>query len=269
VSAVVDETYYRLHDRGADRVANVPTWRWGLEDINTSAMRCRMRAPGSRGGRALGADIVLIGERYVLYYTAHGADGRLASASRRRRGWTNLSLRPTRRGLSGERSSGLSDPSVTVTDGDVVLLYKNLGAQQIDGQSLTTDGLRTDGAVTTLLNPDALWQAGLVENPTLVRLGGTWFLAYSARDGEPRLRNRLGSATARSGRVARWRRRPSPVCPTGWADRADDGSSNPIVVHADARGRPTPAAIAMYTGRLTLTAYGPTVGSRACRSVPP
>jgi hypothetical protein len=269
----LDGAYYAFTTNAAvpTGVANVPTWRsWDLK--TWEYVGDALPDAGSwvtQAGEHWAPDVALVGDRYVLYYTAHGPDGRLcigvATSSRLDEPFVPSDAAVV---CPSTSSSGLIDPSVTVTGTDVVLLYKNLGSQQIVGQSMTADGLRTDGAVTTILNPDASWQGDLVENPSLVRVNGFWLLAYSARDWRT------------ADYVTGWAVCESPLGPCrnggilldgqsglagpGGLTLLDDGSSSPIVVfHAWTRavGYEAGGYRALYTGRLALGAYGPTIVS--------
>jgi beta-xylosidase len=80
---------------------------------------------------------------------------------------------------------GSIDPHPFVdTDRTAYLLWKADGnaigrASTLFSQRLRPDGLALEGQATPLLHNDAAWEAPLVENPALVRVGGRYVLLYS------------------------------------------------------------------------------------------
>jgi beta-xylosidase len=80
---------------------------------------------------------------------------------------------------------GSIDPHPFVdTDGTAYLLWKADGnaigrASTLFSQRLRPDGLALEGQATPLLHNGAAWEAPLVENPALARVGGRYVLLYS------------------------------------------------------------------------------------------
>jgi len=83
---------------------------------------------------------------------------------------------------------GAIDPSVFVdTDGTPYLLWKSDGnccklPTVIYSQQLSPDGLSVAGDPVELLTATESWEADLVEGPSMVRQGSTYFLFYSANN---------------------------------------------------------------------------------------
>ncbi len=81
---------------------------------------------------------------------------------------------------------GAIDPGIFVTpDGVVHLLYKNDGnccglPTSIWSVPLSSDGLSPAGEPTRLITADQPWEGGLIEGPSMVSDGGTFYLFYSA-----------------------------------------------------------------------------------------
>ena len=80
---------------------------------------------------------------------------------------------------------GSIDPSVvTDTDGTTWLLYKNDGnccghPTSLWSQELAPDGLSTVGGPNRLLTAEQDWEGGLIEAPSMIIDGGTYYLFYS------------------------------------------------------------------------------------------
>jgi len=82
---------------------------------------------------------------------------------------------------------GAIDPSVFVDHGRPELLWKADGnccglPTTIYSQPLTADGLATAGPATTLITDDQAWENHVVEGPSMVQVGSTYELFYSAND---------------------------------------------------------------------------------------
>ena len=125
---------------------------------------------------------------YVLFYTVREPQaGRqaisVATASAPGGPYIDASAGPLVYQLS---MGGSIDPSPFVdVDGTAYLLWK-ADANALDQpsslwiQPLSADGLAPAGAPTRLLGYDAAWEEPLIEAPSLVHDGGTYYLFYSA-----------------------------------------------------------------------------------------
>jgi hypothetical protein len=116
--------------------------------------------------------------RYLAYWGAARADGRpciaLSTAPRAEGPWTY-------RGRVTCPPSGAIDAS-TFRDGDgsLWLLWKAMGwGRGIYAQRLSADGLHVAGASQLLIQPDADWEQGVTEGPSVVFAGGHYLLFYA------------------------------------------------------------------------------------------
>ena len=149
----------------------------------------REALPGLPGWAAQNAALVWApsvlarGERYVLYYTVGAADGRHC---------ISVATSDDPAGPFVDRSSGpfvcadpggAIDPSPFVAeDGRVFLQWKNIDEDVIVASELTGDGLQLAGAPHRLIGADQMWEAGVVEGPSMVAADGRFYLFYSAND---------------------------------------------------------------------------------------
>lgn len=84
-------------------------------------------------------------------------------------------------------AGGAIDPSPFVDRGRLFLLWKVDGNSDglptmIMSQPMSADGLTTAGPPTELISADQTWEAGIVEGPSMVRVGGRYELFYSANN---------------------------------------------------------------------------------------
>jgi beta-xylosidase len=126
--------------------------------------------------------------RYVLYYAVRSALGALeaisvATSEHPGGPFTDTSAGPL---IYQQAQGGSIDPSPFVdADGTAYLLWKE-DANAIHQpsslwiQQLAADGLSLVGQPTALLRYDAAWENPLIEAPSVVLEGGTYFLFYSA-----------------------------------------------------------------------------------------
>ena len=186
----VDGTYHAYATNTAD--ANVQTltsknlvdWKRGpdaLPKVGKWAYTGKTWAPEV---------LALDGGRYVLYYTANGADvgkqciGRAVSTSPGGP-FTDDNPRPL---VCQDDEGGSIDPSpFRDEDGTLYLLWKNDGnccglPTYLYAQRLDETGRRLVGKPARLAREDAAWEGSLVEAPTLWREGDRLFLFYSAND---------------------------------------------------------------------------------------
>jgi Glycosyl hydrolases family 43 len=126
---------------------------------------------------------------YVVYYTVREAASQRQCISRAAAASPAGPFRDDSTGpLLCQRDLGGSiDPTPFVdADGRAFLLWKSEGlggmAPTIWSQQLTTDGLALSGTAQPLLSVDRAFERGVVEAPTLLREGSTYFLLYAAAD---------------------------------------------------------------------------------------
>lgn len=104
----------------------------------------------------------------------------------------------------GFEARGVFNPAVVVANGRFVMLYRAQDAQGVSrlGFATSTDGVTFTREPTPALSPEAEYErGGGVEDPRLVRIGGTYYLTYTAYNGKDA---QLALATSRDLRV--WER---------------------------------------------------------------
>jgi arabinan endo-1,5-alpha-L-arabinosidase len=133
------------------------------------------------------------GITYLIYFTARlriGDSGGIqcigaAAAIQPEGPYNPLGDQPV---VCQQDEGGSIDPAVFIDDdGSRYLLWKNdgnaySGRTWIYIQPLADDGLNLTGEAVRLLEQSAVWEGPLVEGPTLIREGDTYFLFYSAND---------------------------------------------------------------------------------------
>jgi len=129
-------------------------------------------------------EIHRVGTHFVAYFSARGADGKLAigaAAAAAATGPFTALAAP----LVHDANMGLIDASeFTASDGSAYLLWKEDGnavgkPTPIHAQPLAADGLSLTGAPSTLITNDQAWEGAVVEGPWLVAHGGAYWLFYS------------------------------------------------------------------------------------------
>jgi arabinan endo-1,5-alpha-L-arabinosidase len=131
--------------------------------------------------------VTYIGDQWVLAFTAnHEASGRQC---------IGVATSPTIGGpytpapdplMCDLGKGGSIDPSFVIDDtGAYWLLYKDDGnccglPTTLHSVLLTGDGTQLAGSPATLVTADQPWEEGLVEAPTMRRVGDRWLLLYSA-----------------------------------------------------------------------------------------
>jgi beta-xylosidase len=159
--------------------------------VAASSPYCRLAAlPSWAAANATWAPAVLQRDGgYVVYYTVREAASQRQCISRAVAASPAGPFRDDSTGpLLCQRDLGGSiDPSPFVdADGRAFLLWKSEGlggtAPTIWSQRLTTDGLALSGTAQRLLSVDRAFERGVVEAPTLLREGSTYFLLYAAAD---------------------------------------------------------------------------------------
>jgi beta-xylosidase len=159
--------------------------------------------PGSKG-LTWAPEVARVPAGFVMYYTGRAAElGRqcisVAVAQRPEGPFTDDSAGPL---VCQRQLGGSIDPHRFVdADGVTWLLWKNDGnaigrPTDLWAQRLSGDGLKVTGTPRRLgLRNDQPWEGDLIEAPTVVREGGTYYLIYSANSYDSE-RYAVGYATA-------------------------------------------------------------------------
>lgn len=192
--------------------------------------------------------VLPLGARYVMYYTAHHAE--------LDRQCISVAVADSPGGPFTDNSSGplvcqldrfgSIDPSPFVApDGKLYLLWKsedNAGGRQTHlwGQRLSADGLSLTGSVSRLLSATEAWQSGIIEGPSMIRAGKTFYLFYGAGNwssstagiGYALCSGPLGPCSNQS-RSAPWLgARPGALGPSGPATFTDTSGALRFAYHA-------------------------------------
>jgi xylan 1,4-beta-xylosidase len=135
-------------------------------------------APRGTAGNYWAPEIVQWPGGFLAFYSASRVHGKpcigVAQAAQAEGPWRD-------RGHALCWPHGIIDPQpVTDVDGSRWLLFKGMGtggslyAMRFDEQKL-----RAYGPATRLLGPDAKWEQGVTEGPSLIQHGGAFYLFYS------------------------------------------------------------------------------------------
>ncbi len=191
-------------------------------------------------------EIHRIGNRWLAYWSARGADGKLAigaaSADDPLGPYTALA-----QPIVPATTVGLIDANAFVANGTAYLVWKEDGNAQsaptpIRARQLGADGLSVTGATSTLITNTLAWEGNLVEGPFVVAHGGSFYLFYSGNayyDG----RYAVGVARA-SSPLGPYTKAAAPIVVTGgdWVGPGHNsvvrgpGGDDYLVYHAWARG---------------------------------
>lgn len=147
-------------------------------------------APWVRKGRTWAPEVMKVGTRWLLYYTAHhSAQNRqcigVAAAADPRGPYVDTGSGPL---LCQYDLGGSIDANpFRDKDGQLYLTYKNDGnaigkKAKIWSQRLSPDGMSVVGPAVALAENDAKWEAHVVEASTLVNTPDGIALFYSAND---------------------------------------------------------------------------------------
>lgn len=196
--------------------------------------------PGWARGDFWAPEIHRVGAGWVAYWSARGADGKLAigaaTAADPLGPYTALA-----QPLVHDAGVGLIDASeYTAPDGTPYLLWKEDGNAQgqatpIHARALAADGLSLVGARATLVTNDQPWEGNLVEAPWMIAHAGSYYLFYSGNayyDG----RYAIGVARA-SSPLGPFTKLAQPIVTTGgdWVGPGHcsvvDGSADTYVVY--------------------------------------
>ncbi len=128
-------------------------------------------------------EIHRVGTRWLAYWSARGADGKLAIGAAS----PDDPLGPytaLEQPLVPASTVGLIDANAFVAGGTPYLVWKEDGNAQgaptpIRARQLTPDGLAVTGATATLITNTLAWEGNLVEGPWVMEHGGRYYLFYS------------------------------------------------------------------------------------------
>jgi hypothetical protein len=138
----------------------------------------------ARAGTTWAPAVLERGGRYVAYYTVRDAATDRQCISRAVSASPSGPFADDSGGPLTCGFTGAIDPSPFVdADGRAFLLWKSEafsdGPTALWSQELTADGLGLRGSSNLLLGPDRAFERGVVEAPSMVRDGNTYFLVYS------------------------------------------------------------------------------------------
>jgi beta-xylosidase len=191
--------------------------------------------------------VLPVGSGYVMYYTAHQkASGRqcisVATSSTPGGPFTPAGSGPLVCQLD---HSGSIDANPYVANGVAYLLWKSDdnasgGTTRLWGQRLSANGLSLVGSPTQLLVQDASWQSPIIEGPSMVASGSSYFLFYGANQwdtanaaiGYATCQTPLGPCSNASRRVPWMKSHGAALGPSGPANFATADGTQKIAYHA-------------------------------------
>ena len=139
-------------------------------------------------GRTWAPEVIEVGGRWLLYYSAHHAkkDSQcvgVASSADPRGPFRDLAPEPL---VCQDDLGGTIDAHpFRDLDGKLYLYFKSDGNRLgkpsvLWGQALSADGMRLIGRPAALVQNDKPWEAGVVESPTMARTRAGYTLLFSA-----------------------------------------------------------------------------------------
>jgi len=145
-------------------------------------------APWVKAGRTWAPEVMRVGNRWLLYYTASHRKKNVqcigvASADNARGPFRDSSVEPM---VCQFDLGGTIDANpFRDADGKLYLYYKSDGnavgkGTAIWGQQMTADGLKVIGAPVEMSKDDKKWEMKVVEAPTMVRSPTGYAMFYSA-----------------------------------------------------------------------------------------
>lgn len=134
-------------------------------------------------------EVIKLGERYVLYYTAHdlASDRQCVGAAESASPAGPFVDKASKPLICQAELGGTIDASPFLEGGRLYLYFKSDGnccnqPTHIFVQELQPDGLAVTGQPTRLLTNGRSWEGKVIEAPTMVQRGGKYTLFYSAND---------------------------------------------------------------------------------------
>ena len=164
---------------------DLQTWRDGPDALPTLP---GWAAPDPGLRNAWGPAVIALDGRYLLYYATRTRAGTecisIAVAASPLGPFTDRSAAPL---VCQPDLAGSIDPSPVLSpDGEMRLVWRSVGSQRRPGttaiwtQPLSRDGMSLRPGRMVLLRPTLSWERGVVEGPSMTRLGGRWWLFFSA-----------------------------------------------------------------------------------------
>jgi beta-xylosidase len=180
----VESTYYAFSTQSDDMHIPVLT-AGGLFGTGTRHDALPELPAWTDGQRVWAPSVLPVGGRYVMYYAAsvHGRPGECLSravADEPAGPYVDNSTAP----FVCPSPGGAIDPSPFLdSNGAAYLLWKNYGdVTGIVVAQLSADRLSLTGSRTLVLEADQPWEAGIVEAPSMVKRGNSYFLFYSGNE---------------------------------------------------------------------------------------
>ena len=231
----------------------------------------------SRPGHTWAPDVLQRAGTFFMYYTVrHATSGRqcISVATSQHPGgpFSDTSSGPL---LCQVENGGSIDPSPIVTSSGMFLIWKSddnaVGQRShLWSQRLSDDGRSLVGTRSRLLSADVGWQGSVIEGPSMVEMGGIYFLFYGA--------NRWDSSKASIGYA--WCLSPLGPCvnasilgpwmssrgaaigPSGPDVFADASGATRLAYHAwtGAVGYQNGGVRSLWVDRLTFLALFPSLG---------
>lgn len=193
------------------------------------------------GGRYWAPELYRIAGKWVVYFATNLPSGEMvigvATSTTLRGSWSSHILHKSGEfnhvniGHDDEYHGGVIDPSVQRgADGQLYLYYAKQ-SNQIWGGRLSADGLHLQSDIKFLFGVDYAWERdhdghGVTEGPEPYRVGGTYYLMYSAAstwDGS----YAIGVATS-NGPLGPFTKKPQPILRSGRGFIAPGHSSHPV-----------------------------------------
>jgi beta-xylosidase len=186
----VDGIYYAYATNSAGRNVQLATsenlvdWTWRADAMPALASWVRLSIP-----HVWAPEVMPIDGQYVLYYTARSVEADrqclgIAVSDRPDGGFRDTSDEP----FICQVEEGGSIDANPFRDGDTLYLYwKNDGnccghPTYIYVQEMTPDGLDVVGEPVRLIRNDAVWEAHVIEAPSMIHHDGRYYLFYSANN---------------------------------------------------------------------------------------
>ena len=147
-------------------------------------------APWVKEGRTWAPEVIEIGGRWLLYYTAHYRKKDIqcvgvAAAADPRGPFRDISAEPLV--CQADLGGTIDAHPFRDADGKLYLYYKNDGNNprfrkptHIWAQRLSPDGTAVTGQSAPLLRNDKPWEAHVIESPTMVRTPSGYTMLFSA-----------------------------------------------------------------------------------------
>lgn len=230
----------------------------------------------ARVGLTWAPQVVAAANGFLMYYTVHdGTSGRqcisVASSTTPAGPFADTSSGPL---LCQLANGGSIDPSVTATPTGTYLVWKSDdnaigGRSRLWSEQLSSDGRSLVGPRSQLLSATAGWQAGIIEGPSMVRVGALYYLFYGANDwstanaaiGYALCTTPLGPCVNASVSGPWMSSHGLAVGPSGPAVFADTSGATRLAYHAwaGAVGYANGGVRALWIDHLAFTALRPTI----------